>query len=107
MSRIANEETACWASSGYSVAGCAVLESSLRACMDAPVCGDSSSHSKELSRGCGGSLEFTIISHANISAVAETQRREEEHNQLPPLANVSQDGRAPEAEVTLLYTTKA
>jgi hypothetical protein len=28
---------ACWASSGYNVAGCAALENSLRACMDAPV----------------------------------------------------------------------
>lgn len=28
---------ACWASSGYNVAGCAALESSLRACMDTPV----------------------------------------------------------------------
>ncbi|KAL2349826.1 hypothetical protein BJ546DRAFT_1013981 [Cryomyces antarcticus] len=26
----------CWASSGYSVAGCAALETQLRACMDAP-----------------------------------------------------------------------
>lgn len=30
---------ACWASSGYNVAGCAALENSLRACMDAPVRG--------------------------------------------------------------------
>ncbi|KAH8819933.1 hypothetical protein F5884DRAFT_762204 [Xylogone sp. PMI_703] len=26
----------CWASAGYNVAGCAALESQLRACMDAP-----------------------------------------------------------------------
>lgn len=32
----------CWASQGYSVAGCAALESQLRACMDAPVCPTSS-----------------------------------------------------------------
>ena len=29
----------CWASSGYSVQGCAQLEQALRECMDAPVCG--------------------------------------------------------------------
>jgi hypothetical protein len=28
----------CWASSGYSVQGCAQLEQKLRQCMDAPVC---------------------------------------------------------------------
>lgn len=28
---------ACWASSGYNVAGCQALETQLRACMDAPV----------------------------------------------------------------------
>lgn len=28
----------CWASSGYSVTGCAELEKSLRECMDVPVC---------------------------------------------------------------------
>lgn len=28
----------CWASSGYSVTGCAELEKSLRECMDIPVC---------------------------------------------------------------------
>lgn len=28
----------CWASSGYSVQGCAQLEQKLRLCMDAPVC---------------------------------------------------------------------
>ena len=30
--------TGCWASSGYSVQGCAQLEQKLRQCMDAPVC---------------------------------------------------------------------
>ena len=29
----------CWASSGYSVQGCAQLEEALRECMDAPVSG--------------------------------------------------------------------
>jgi len=29
--------TGCWASSGYSVQGCALLEQKLRQCMDAPV----------------------------------------------------------------------
>lgn len=34
----ANGNLGCWASSGYSMAGCAQLEQQLRACMDAPVC---------------------------------------------------------------------
>lgn len=34
----ANDKIDCWASSGYSVEGCASLETALRTCMDAPVC---------------------------------------------------------------------
>ena len=30
------DESACWASTGHSVAGCAVIEQQLRACMDEP-----------------------------------------------------------------------
>jgi len=33
----ADMATGCWASSGYSVQGCAQLEQKLRQCMDAPV----------------------------------------------------------------------
>jgi hypothetical protein len=34
---VADGFTACWASSGYTAAGCQALETQLRACMDAPV----------------------------------------------------------------------
>jgi hypothetical protein len=35
---LADGNLGCWASSGYSVQGCAQLEQTLRECMDAPVC---------------------------------------------------------------------
>ena len=37
QNNLANQSTACWASAGYTSAGCQALETQLRTCMDAPV----------------------------------------------------------------------
>lgn len=67
---------ACWASSGYTAAGCQALETQLRACMDAPV------RYRSSSEGRGKDTDRAVI--------AETENREEEYDQLPSVEDVSQ-----------------
>lgn len=75
------DTTGCWASSGHTSQGCAALEQALRDCMavnvrDVPL--------SELLRfnESGGSRTLTNI-------LTETQGRQQEQDQLPPLPPVS------------------
>lgn len=95
--RWANKSTTgCWASSGYSVQGCAQLEQKLRQCMDQPVC-----HSHGLD------MEHALTPHT------ARQEPEEEQHQLPPVEDVPQDHRPSQAKLggsriaahRTLYTT--
>jgi hypothetical protein len=73
----------CWASSGYSVQGCAQFEQKLRQCMDAPVRSPTSvyQHKVKLTR-----------------PLAKPQHEEEQH-QLPSLENVPQDCGSSQAQL--------
>jgi hypothetical protein len=76
-------DSGCWASSGYSVQGCAQFEQKLRQCMDTPVSANTLSN----------------ISKANISA--EECKPEEKQHQLPSFADVSEDYRTAQARLVL------
>jgi hypothetical protein len=80
----------CWASSGYSVQGCAQLEQKLRQCMDAPVCPN-----------CGNSTK-----HALTVPPAQSESEEEQH-QLPSLENVPEYHWTSQAELALDFRTAA
>ncbi|KFY88662.1 hypothetical protein V500_06203 [Pseudogymnoascus sp. VKM F-4518 (FW-2643)] len=80
----------CWASSGYSVAGCTALETSLRACMDTPV-----SYSRFRRIGRTPRWDVWLMD----PATTETEGCEEEHYQLPFVENVPPDCRTEEEEV--------
>lgn len=84
--RITNWHTACWASSGYNIAGCQALETQLRACMDTPVSLLIISTSVIKRRG-----------PANNIIITETESPEEKHDQLPFVENVS-EYRGPQEE---------
>lgn len=89
-----NVRTGCWASSGFSVQGCAGLEQQLRACMDTPVgqwrsfCGVSCGPLETLAarRSLWGSRsdadEFCLT-------YTEAEDAEEEYDQLPSVQTVS------------------
>ncbi|RDW64965.1 hypothetical protein BP6252_10616 [Coleophoma cylindrospora] len=68
----------CWASAGYNIAGCASVETQLRACMD--------------------EKRRTATNGTPIGT--ETHEPEEEHDQLPPVENVPQYCWSTEAEVS-------
>lgn len=59
MRRANSLHAGCWASSGYSVQGCAQLEQKLRQCMDAPV----------------GLATYTIQHIAHLASATRTRRR--------------------------------
>jgi hypothetical protein len=73
----------CWASSGYSVQGCAQLEQKLRQCMDAPVRSPLPTHQH----------------HPTLTPPLAKPQHEEEQHQLPSLENVPQDRGSPQAQV--------
>ena len=77
----ANDVTkACWASSGNAAAGCAALEQSLRACMDAPVSGYLFSFRVGVGMGMGkyGDLGWRCV--LIRFGGAETEAAEEEYD---------------------------
>jgi hypothetical protein len=87
----------CWASSGYSVQGCAQFEQKLRQCMDSPVC------YTPLSRYANGQRAHVF---------AEKPKHGQEQHQLPSLPHVSQDRRSTQARLVasippcpILYST--
>jgi hypothetical protein len=59
---------ACWASSGYNVAGCAALETQLRTCMDTPV-------------SFRQTQKYDYEKHLLIVSIAEAEVAEEKHHQ--------------------------
>lgn len=78
-----SKQTGCWASSGYTVGGCAVVEQTLRECMDAPV---SPYHQFKSSVE-----ELTLMDHDTES----TSDLEKSH-QLPPYKIISKHCRTKE-----------
>lgn len=85
MGIIANENAiGCWASSGYTAQGCAQLEQSLRACMDARVCQAFRRHGVYM-----------------LMLGTETRKAEEELYQLPSLTNVSEYCRTEETRLSM------
>jgi hypothetical protein len=86
-------EIGCWASSGFSVQGCAQFEQKLRACMDAQV--------RSLSQNFGIGPEYHhSMESANISP-SETYSCKEEHYQLPSPSVVSRHERTPQARMNI------
>lgn len=76
------ELAACWASSGYNVAGCQALETQLRTCMDAPV-RFSPSPAFQNMEGYEDKWPTNMIRNV------ESRSTEEEHDQLPSFPDVS------------------
>lgn len=98
----ADEIIDCWASSGYSVEGCASLETALRTCMDAPVRTITTYlhplkwwRRSEWEDGYGRTGGW---GH-RLMRSTETDKRQEEHHQLPLVENVPTDGWTAQEEV--------
>ena len=75
------DKTGCWASSGHTSQGCAALEQALRECMAVNVRNITLPEFLQFNKS-GGSRTLTNV-------LTETQGRQQEQDQLPPLPPVS------------------